>query len=223
MEQAERIVIGRLAYQSTRQLTPARHGLQPPTNSLCCSTHYCLSWLSKDGEIELLCIQGRGRVSRCFLYMYISSIYLRCVSCSSTSPSSRLKPSKPPLYELCTSEYLGLGQHGYGCPVVASLATLPSPHFRSYQHQWASDSTMPCHEPRPKGLSLHHSLVQGPRILICLCYLFFSFSFSAGLFFRVPSPEAQDKASTPRESPVVAADRGLRHQRHDAVKCPRYP
>lgn len=107
------------------------------------------------------------------------------------------------------------GLHGYGS-WWHSLATAPSPHFRSYQHQWASDSTMPCHEPRPKGLALHHSLVQGPRIFICLCY-HFSFLFRSRLVFfsGSPSPEAQDKASTLRDSPVVAADRGLRHQRHN--------
>lgn len=80
--------------------------------------------------------------------------------------------------------------------VVASLATLPSPHFRSYQLQWASDSTMPCHEPRPKGLSLHHSLVQGPRIFICLCYLF-SFLFRSRLVFFSGSPPQRPKTKHP--------------------------
>lgn len=157
-------------------------------------THYRLSWLSKHSEIELLCIRGRSRVSYCLLDMYISSIYPRCLSCSSTSSSSKLELPKS-LYT--SSVRASTCWTGHLVPawlwllVVASLVTLPSPHFRSYRHRWTSDSTMPCHEPRPRGLSLHRSLVQGPRIFICLCYkhlFFFSFSFSAGLFFRVPLP-----------------------------------
>lgn len=136
--------------------------------------------------------KGGGRVSRCSLSMYISSIYPRCPSCPSAASSSKLEPPKS-LYT--SSVRASTCRTGHPVPawpwllVVAQLVTLPSPHFRSYRHHWPSDSTMPCHEPRPKGLSLHRSLVQGPRILICLCYkhlFFFSFWFSAGLFFRVP-------------------------------------
>jgi hypothetical protein len=184
---------------------------------------YCLSRLSK-ARLNCCAAYKGGRAFSCLLCMYIRSIYLSCTSCSATSLSSNqvfTTTSIRALYEPTTFRTL-LSQHGYGCSWWHSLAALPSPHFRSYQHRWASDSTMPCHEPRPRGLSLHHSLVQGPRIFICLC-CFFSFSFSAGLFSGSPSPEVQDKAPTPRDSSVVAADFGLRHQRHDTTKSPPYP
>lgn len=171
-----------------------RHGmgLQPPTNSLCCSTHYCLSWLSKHGEIELLCIQGRGRVSRCLLYMYMYMEYLPQVRVVLFyEPQQQTQAFKTASIRALYERVPGTGHSGPAwlwLLVVASLATLPSPHFRSYQLQWASDSTMPCHEPRPKGLSLHHSLVQGPRILSA-CATFFLFFFVLGWsFFQGPLP-----------------------------------